>query len=137
MIMKILTSPIPHPVMARIRVPAIVAVGAILLAAGCATTSSPPTEQLAMSRAAVTTAIRDGGNEFAPLELKSAREKMESAERAMAEEEYVLAGRLAEQAQLDAKLAEIKTSLAKAQKSIDDSRESNRVLREEIERTAR
>ena len=61
---------------------------------------------------------------------------MERAEQAMQKEDYLLAGRLAEQAQLDAKLAETKADLAKTQKTVDDTLESNRVLREEINRTA-
>jgi hypothetical protein len=120
--------------MKRVGVPTIIAVAAIMIA-GCASNPAP-SEQLAVSKAAVTSAIRDGGNEYAPLELKSARDKMEAAEQAMAAEEYILAKRLAEEAQLDAKLAETKTDLAKAQKSVDDAEESNRVLREEINRTA-
>ena len=120
--------------MAWIGVPAFVVATAIFVA-GCASVPAP-TEQMAVSKAAVTSASRDGGNEFAPLELKSAMEKMEGAERAMAADDYPLAKRLAEQAQLDAKLAETKVGLAKAQKSVDESKESNRVLREEIKRTA-
>ncbi|KAF0191627.1 MAG: hypothetical protein FD165_1696 [Gammaproteobacteria bacterium] len=118
--------------------PAIFAVAATLTAgiAGCASTPAP-TEQIAVSKAAVTTAARDGGNEFAPLELKAATEKMGRAERAMAEKDYVLAGRLAEQAQVDAKLAETKTAVARAQTAVKDGQESNRVLREEIKRTTR
>lgn len=131
--MKMLTNIKSNRLMSRVGAPAIIAVTTIFMA-GCASVPAP-TEQLAVSKAAVTSATRDGGNEFAPLELKSATEKMEGAERAMAAKDYLLAGRLAEQAQLDAKLAETKTDLAKAQKSVDESRESNRVLREEIKRT--
>jgi len=106
-----------------------------VLMVGCATTPAP-TEQLAVSKAAVTSASRGGSNEFAPLELKSAMDKMEDAEKAMAAKDYPRAKQLAEQAQLDAKLAETKTDAAKAQKAVDGSHESNRVLREEIKRTA-
>ena len=45
------------------------------------------------------------------------------------------AKRLAEQAQLNAELAETKGELAKAKKSPDDSQESNRVPRGENKRT--
>ena len=113
--------------------PTIIAVTAIVMA-GCAS-APPPTEQLAVSRVAVTSAARDGGNEYAPVELKAATDKMQGAEKAMAAKEYSLARQLAEEAQLDAKLAETKTALGKTQKSINDSQESNRVLREEINRT--
>lgn len=119
--------------MTWVSVPAFV-VATTIFVVGCASVPAP-TEQMAVSKAAVTSASRDGGNEFAPLELKSAMEKMEGAERAMAADDYPLAKRLAEQAQLDARLAETKVGLAKAQKSVDESKESNRVLREEIKRT--
>ncbi len=108
--------------------------GAIFLAAGCASIPAP-TEQVAVSRAAVKSAISEGGNEYAPLETKSAIDKMAAADRAMTEEKYLDARRLAEQAQLDAKLAETTADYAKAQKAVDNSQESNRVLREEIDRT--
>ncbi len=135
MIMKILARPGSNKPMNRFGVPAIFAVTVILIA-GCASIPAP-TEQLAVSRAEVTSATRDGGNEFAPLELRSAVDKMERAERAMAAEDYVLARRLAEQAQLDARLAATRTGVAKAEKSVEDSQESNRILQEEIRRTTR
>lgn len=133
--MKILTNPRSNRMMSWVGVPTVIAVTAIFMV-GCASIPAP-TEQLAVSKAAVTSATRSGGNEFAPLELKSAMEKMEGAERAMDAKDYPLAKRLAEQAQLDAKLAETKAGLAKAQKAVDDAQESNRVLREEIKRTTK
>ncbi|MEQ6342444.1 MAG: DUF4398 domain-containing protein [Gammaproteobacteria bacterium] len=133
--MKILTNPRSTRMMNWVGVPTVIAVTTIFMV-GCASIPAP-TEQLAVSKAAVTSATRSGGNEFAPLELKSAMEKMEGAERAMDAKDYPLAKRLAEQAQLDAKLAETKAGLAKAQKAVDDAQESNRVLREEIKRTTK
>jgi hypothetical protein len=132
MIMKLLANTLSNR-MDRISVPAIIAVTTIFMV-GCASIPAP-TEQLAVSQAAVTSATRDGGNEFAPLELKAATDKMQRAELAMSKNDFPLAKQLAEEAQLDAKLAETKTDLAKAQKSVDDARESNRVLRDEINRT--
>lgn len=108
-------------------------VGAVLLMAGCASIPAP-TEQMAVSRTAVSNASNAGGNEFAPLQLKSAMEKMNGAERAMTEENYVHARRLAEQAQVDAQLAGAMAHSAKAQKAADAVQEDSRVLREEIDR---
>lgn len=105
--------------------------------AGCASVSiPPPTEQIAVSKATVTRAASVGGNEYAPVELKSATEKMNAAEQAMAKNDYVKAKRLAEQAQVDGKLAETKAALAKAQLAVRNAEESDRVLRQEIYRTA-
>lgn len=115
-------------------------IGQLLVAAifisGCAGTpvTPPPTEQMANSRTAISHAINAGGNEFAPLQIKSAMDKMNGAEQAMAAKNYVQARRLAEQAQVDAQLAEATARSAKAQKAADALRESNRVLRQEIDR---
>lgn len=108
-------------------------VGIIILMAGCASMPAP-TEQMAVSKAALTRATSAGSSEYAPVELKSATEKMNAAEKAMAKEDYIEAQRLAEQAQLDAKLAETKAASAKAQLVVRNAEESNRVLREEINR---
>jgi septal ring factor EnvC (AmiA/AmiB activator) len=110
-----------------------VTVAAAIFMAGCASTPAP-TEQMAISRAAVSNASSAGGNEFAPLQLKSAMEKMDGAERAMAEKNYERARQLAEQAQVDAQLAEATARSAKAQKAADALQEDSRVLRQEIDR---
>lgn len=102
--------------------------------AGCA--SMPPTEQMAVSKTAVNNAISAGGNEFAPVQLRSAMDKMDAAERAMADEEYELARQLAEQAQVDAQLAATTARAAKAQKAARELEEGNRTLQQEIERQA-
>lgn len=104
-----------------------------LLMAGCA--SIPvPSDQLAESKVAVNEAASAGGGEFAPLQLKSAIEKMDAAERAMGAKDYLLARRLAEQAQVDAQLAAVTARTAKALKAAHQLQEDNRVLRQEIDR---
>jgi hypothetical protein len=89
---------------------------------------------MAVSRAAVSNASSAGGNEFAPIQLKFAMEKMAGAERAMADKDYVLARHLAEQAQVDAQLAGATARSAKAAKAADSLQEDSRVLRQEIDR---
>ncbi|MDP3932135.1 MAG: DUF4398 domain-containing protein, partial [Methylococcaceae bacterium] len=91
----------------------VTAVAAVLVA-GCASIPAP-TEQIAVSKAAVDSATSAGGNEFAPVQLQSALEKLNAAERAMAEEENLKARQLAEQAQVDAQLAAATARAAKAQ----------------------
>ncbi|ATG90116.1 DUF4398 domain-containing protein [Methylomonas koyamae] len=106
---------------------------AVVFIGGCAS-MPPPTEQMAVSKAAVISANSAGGNEYAPIPLKKAMEKMDTAERAMAEQNYPLARRLAEEAQVDAQLAAVSARSAKAQKAARELQEDNRVLRQEIER---
>lgn len=111
-------------------------VSAVMLIAGCASISAP-TEQMAISRAAVSNAVNAGGNQFAPVQTKSALDKMSAAEQAMADKNYELASRLAEQAEVDATLASEMVRSTKAQKAADALQENIRVLREEIERQSR
>lgn len=113
-----------------------ITVAAAIFMAGCASTPAP-IEQMAVSRAAVNNASSAGANEFAPLLLKSAMEKMDGAERAMAEKNYVRARLLAEETQIDADLAAAAARSAKAQKAADAVQEDNRVLRKEIDRKAK
>lgn len=122
------------PLRMMTRVSLIGIVGITMLMIGCAS-MPPPTEQMAVSKATVVRAASVGGNEYAPVELKSATEKMSAAEQAMAAKDYLKAQRLAEQAQVDAKLAETRAALAKAQLAVSNAKESNRILRQELDRT--
>jgi predicted S18 family serine protease len=102
--------------------------------AGCASTPPPPTAQVAVSDAAVTRAVNAGGNEWAPAEMRSARDKLDQAKQAMADRNYEKALSLATEAQVDARLAESKADASKAKKASDALQESNRVLRDELSR---
>ncbi|MGD0958166.1 MAG: DUF4398 domain-containing protein [Methylomonas sp.] len=100
---------------------------------GCASTPAP-TEQIAESKMAVTDAASAGGAEYAPVQLKTAIEKMDAAERSMGEKDYLSARRLAEQAKVDAQLASVTARSAKAQKAALQLQEDNSVLRQEMDR---
>lgn len=100
---------------------------------GCA--SAPiPTEQFAVSQAAIESAASAGATEYAPLEIKSARDKLSAAQRAVNDKEYPTAAALAEEAAVDAKLAETKAHAEKANKSVNDIKDNLRTLLDEIER---
>lgn len=101
--------------------------------AGCASLP-PPTEQMAVSKSAIANAVSAEGNEYAPVEMRSAQDKMERANQAVVKEDYVSARWLAEEAQTDARLAEKKSHSAKAQKAAVAMQDDIRVLREEINR---
>lgn len=105
----------------------------LLFLAACAS-MPPPTSQVADARAAVARAAAAGGSEIAPAELKLAEGKLNSAEQAMVAEDYPRAMRLAEQAQVDAALAEARVLATKAQKASTESQDANRALREEMGR---
>jgi hypothetical protein len=127
------------PLMANLyhRVAVSAATGAVavvfLAMAGCA--SAPvPTEQLAVSKSAIDSATTAGGTEFAPLELKAARDKLEAANQAVASKHYEQAANLASEAQVDAKLAETKALSAKAQKSVAETQDNLRSMLQEVNR---
>ncbi len=109
---------------------------AAVVIGGCASVA-PPTEQMAVSKSAIANAVSAGGSEYAPVEMRTAQEKMDRAQRAMAKEDYENARSLAEEAQADARLAEKKAESAKAQKAAIVLQDDIRVLREEINRNGK
>lgn len=110
---------------------------AFTLLVGCSSMKTPATADVAVSKAAVDSAVGAGGAEFAPLEMESARTKMAAANKAMANKDYKLAATLANEAQADAKLAQGKANNAKAQAAADALQDNVRVLREELDRASK
>lgn len=109
------------------------ALAVVLALAGCA--SAPiPTEQFALAQAGIESAATAGATEYAPLELKTARDKLAAAQRAVDAKEYPAASALAEEASVDAKLAQTKAESQKAEKSARDIQDSLKTLLDEINR---
>jgi hypothetical protein len=109
----------------------------ILALSGCADKVPPPTQQVNMATQSISQAESSGAYELAPLELKSARDKLSQAKIAMEQEDNVKARRLADESMIDANLAEAKARSIKSQRVVEELKESIRVLREEIERKAK
>jgi hypothetical protein len=128
------TSRFQLPQLSRMSVAYVLLAGGVMLMAGCA--GVPPTEQIAVTKAAVAHANNAATTQFAPVELQSAKDKLARAEQAMEKEDYALASQLADEALADARLAEAKSESAQAQKAAKDSQDASRVLREEINRKA-
>lgn len=103
------------------------------LMAACASIP-PPTEQMAVSTAALTSANAAGAGQWAPMELRSAQDKLDRARLAMNDKNYEQALWLAQDAQVQAQLAEKKAGAGKAGKAADELREASRVLSEELRR---
>lgn len=113
---------------------AITALALMLMA--CATKIAAPTQELALSRAAIDAATRAGAAELAPTELNIARQKQAMADTAMTQEQYDRALLLSNEVQVDARLAEAKARSARADRAASELREGGRALRQEIDRTA-
>ena len=99
----------------------------LIMLNGCAGIPAP-TEQMALSTAAVGQAGKAGATEMAPAELQLAREKLDKAKLAMTKEDFDDARKLAEQAQVDAQLAEVKSRSGTAGKAAGELREGATVI---------
>ncbi len=103
------------------------------LTAACGSTNFP-VEKLAEADIAIQQAEQVGAKDYAPLEIREARRKLDTARSAVEEEDYEKAQIYVEQALVDAELAHIKTLSGKARMAVTELRESIRILEEEINR---
>ncbi len=102
---------------------------------GCASTP-PPTAQLAVATSAIAHAAAAGAADTAPVEMGMAREKLGRANAALAAKDNDTALAMAQQAALDAQLAEARGEAARSRKAADALGEAGRALREEMSRKA-
>jgi hypothetical protein len=101
--------------------------------AACASTPAP-TAEMAVAEAAVVNATNADALQWAPAEMRTAQDKLQRAQTAMAAKEHGQALSLANEANADAQLAASAARAAKAQRAAEAVQEANRVLREEISR---
>lgn len=108
---------------------------AAALALGCAS-MGPPNDAISAAELSIRQADDALASQHAPLDLVKSREKLEQAKRAVAEGDNAEARRLAEQSQVDAKLAEEKSLAAKAKRTAQEMERSVTTIRQETERYA-
>lgn len=118
--------------------PAVLRRGTLLSAMAALTLSAcssvpPPREQMAVADVALRKAEEAEAATHAPAPLRQARDKLEGARAAMQAEDYEDARRLAEQAAVDAELAEAEARSQVAQQNVAELRESIELLRREVE----
>lgn len=113
----------------RIAVPAL-----LLLTVGCASTPPIPSASLQAAQQSIASAERDEAGTHAAAELGEAREKLSGAQRAVNEKAMLEAGRLADEAHIEAELAVARTRLAKATAVNADIERSNATLIDEMQR---
>ncbi len=107
------------------------------LGVSACTTAQPPVTTV--TRTEVTTvrqASTSDASPYAPVELQLAREELNSARLALDAREYERARRLAEQAVLDARLAEVRAETESARLAARDLRLSSEALRDETTRVS-
>ncbi len=105
-----------------------------LLTLGACASVPPPTAQLAVSTAALAHATAAAGQGQAQPELALARDKLRRANQALAEKDNLAAGRLAQEAQVDALVAESRGETAKAQQAAQEVQAASRALTDELAR---
>ena len=101
---------------------------------GCASKPPMPTAQMAVAEAAVRSANTSSTSADAPRELQLAIDKLASARQAVSAEDFERAAQLADEAQIDAQVAELHAQSARSSRAAQESQDAARVLREEITR---
>jgi hypothetical protein len=105
---------------------------AVVITALTACVSGPvPLEQLAVAKASVQRAEQAGATELAPVELSTARDKLQRAEQAAQNHQGQVATRLADQANVDAQLAEATAREHKSHQAEMELQASLQALRQE------
>lgn len=102
-----------------------------LLLAACA---AQPIDRglLENARFAITQAERAGGDEYAPLEMRFAREKLAAAEAAIESDESGLAFKRAEESEIEAQLALSRTRAALTRSELEAARAELETLKADL-----
>jgi Domain of unknown function (DUF4398) len=108
---------------------------ALMTAAACATTPIP-NEKIAVAKSSLQHAEQSGAPELAPVEMAQARDKLSRAEKAVADHDAQPATELAEQANVDAQLAEATAQEKKSRKAAMEFDASMQALRQETLRSS-
>jgi hypothetical protein len=105
-----------------------------LLIAACAAPRPDP-EIFNSAVRAIELAEAAGGDEFAPVEMRFAREKLASAELGLEKQKYDVAVYLMEEAEINAELAIEKSRTAKSRRSVNEQRKTNQELEDRLRET--
>ena len=113
--------------------PILIALVCLVLAA--CTTVRPDPSILDTAEQAIQAAEAAGGDEFAPVEMRFAREKLASARIGMEKEKYVVAVYLVDESEINSELAIEKSRTAKTRRRVNELRKSNEELDERLRAT--
>jgi hypothetical protein len=112
---------------------------AMLLTMGCASRGSLSAANMKISESekAISVARESNASTNTPVDLRTAEDKLAQANRAVTDDEYLKAARLAEKATVDADCARIEAKAEKAKKDADQMRQNIADLRQDLERISR
>ncbi len=114
--------------------PLIAAAGTGIVLAACASTPPAPTVALTAAQLAITNAERADAGKYAAGQLAEARDRLSSANSAVAANHMIIAERLANEARVEADLASAATAQVKAQAVNAQMQRANQNLKEELHR---
>lgn len=110
-------------------------VAVILLALSACSTIRPGPDAFVSAEAGIAAAEKAGGDEFAPVEMRFAREKLASAHKGMEKQKYEVALYLVEQSEINSELAIEKSRAAKSRRRVNEQRKSNDELESKLRET--
>ncbi len=114
----------------------ILSIAFTIILSGCAS-KNPPLDKISSAESAINRASDNKAQIYAPLELKIAKEKVEKAKMLLKDKQYEEAAIIAEEAKVDAELAEEKSRTKETQKIAQEILDSINALKAEIERLKR
>ncbi len=112
----------------------------VLLLAGCAShgfTKESVGKQISNAELMIRQARQNKAEDYAPLDLKLAEERLEEAKAALKDNELEKAGRNVEMAMEQARLADAKAETARAKKEVQQEKKDVETLRDEINRAVK
>jgi Domain of unknown function (DUF4398) len=110
-------------------------VAVVLSALVACTTIRPGPDAFVSAEAAIAMAVAAGGDEFAPVEMRFAREKLEIARQGMDKQKYEAALYLVEQSEINSELAVEKSRAAKSRRRVNELRKSKDELESRLRET--
>jgi hypothetical protein len=113
-----------------------IACAAITLGLAACASTPIPNEKIAVAKVSVQRAEQSGAPELAPVEMAAARDKLARAEKAAASRDAQPATQLAEQANVDAELAEATARQQRSRKAAMEFDASMQTLRSESSRSS-
>jgi len=101
---------------------------------GCASKVVKPIKNISDAETAIKMAVENSATVNAPLDVRIAEEKLQKAREAAKREDFIQAQRLADEAAMDARVAEVKSQTHKVKNMEKDLRESIESLQNEVNR---
>lgn len=106
-------------------------VGLFMIVGGC-TTAVVLTDHVELARSAITRAVAADATQYAPVEMRAAQDKLSALDRALGEKRFDQVRVLAQQAEVDGRLAETKARAQKTQDLLKIEEQGIEVLKHEM-----